>query len=48
MIMLDETVEIVKNLMDTGYSDVEICSKLSLNWEEFWAIVEHISYIDLN
>lgn len=48
MIMLDETIEVVKNLIDNGHSDVEICSKLSLNWEEFWTIVEHLGYIELN
>jgi hypothetical protein len=44
--MLNENIEIVKKLLNEGYSDVEICSKIGLNWEEFWDIIEQISYIN--
>lgn len=42
--MLNENIELVKRLLDTGYSDVEICSEIGLNWEEFWSIIEQIDY----
>lgn len=44
--MLNENIEIVKHLLDNGCSDVDICSEVGLNWEEFWDIIEHISYSD--
>lgn len=46
--MLNENIEIVTHLLYNGYSDVEICSEIGLNWEEFWDIIEHINFIDLN
>ena len=46
MNLLNDNIEIVKQLLDKGYSDVEICNELHLDWEEFWNIIECISTIN--
>lgn len=39
---LNENVERVRQLLNAGLSDVEVCKELGLNWDEFWSIFEKI------
>lgn len=36
------TAKKVKQLLDKGLCDVEICRKMKLDWEEFWDIFYYI------
>ena len=46
IIKLNDNIEIVKQLLGKGYSDVQICGEVGLDWEEFWNIIEYINDIE--
>ncbi|WP_209701104.1 hypothetical protein [Clostridium algifaecis] len=42
--MIDKNAEKekVKQLLNEGFCDVEICKEIGLNWDEFWGIFQNI------